>query len=83
MEVSQPAQMRELHSENAKLKRLYAELVLVPHAFQDAVAKNALAPVSEDRTRFAYALGTLGVPTHGLSRDEALALDARLSPADN
>ena len=39
MEVSQLAQMRELQAENAKLKKMYAELALVHHAFQDAVAK--------------------------------------------
>lgn len=39
MEVSQLAQMRELRAENAKLKNMYAELALVHHAFQDAVAK--------------------------------------------
>jgi putative transposase len=39
MEVSQLAQLRELQVENAKLKKMYAELALVHHAFQDAVAK--------------------------------------------
>jgi putative transposase len=39
MEVPQLAKMRELQAENAKLKKLYAELALVHHAFQDAVAK--------------------------------------------
>lgn len=39
MEISQLAQMRELQAENAKLKKMYAELALVHHAFQDAVAK--------------------------------------------
>jgi putative transposase len=39
MEVPQLAKMRELQAENAKLKKMYAELALVHHAFQDAVAK--------------------------------------------
>lgn len=39
MDVPQLAQLRELQSENAKLKKMYAELALVHHAFQDAVAK--------------------------------------------
>ena len=39
MEVSQLAHMRELQVENAKLKKMYAELALVHHAFQEAVAK--------------------------------------------
>ena len=39
MEVSQLAKMRELQTENARLKKMYADLALVHHAFQDAVAK--------------------------------------------
>jgi putative transposase len=39
MEVPQLAKMRELEQENARLKKMYAELALVHHAFQDAVAK--------------------------------------------
>ena len=39
MEVSQIAQLRELQAENARLKKMYADLALVHHAFQDAVAK--------------------------------------------
>lgn len=39
MDVPQLAQLRELQSENAKLKKMYAELALLHHAFQDAVAK--------------------------------------------
>jgi putative transposase len=39
MEVSQLKQLKELQSENAKLKRMYAELALVHNALQDVVAK--------------------------------------------
>lgn len=39
MEVSQLARMKELEAENARLKKMYADLALVHHAFQDAVAK--------------------------------------------
>lgn len=39
MEVPQLAKMRELEQENARLKKMYAELALVHNAFQDAVAK--------------------------------------------
>jgi putative transposase len=39
MGVSQLAQLRELQAENARLKKMYAELALVHTAFQDAVAK--------------------------------------------
>ena len=39
MDVPQLAKMRELEKENARLKKMYAELSLVHNAFQDAVAK--------------------------------------------
>jgi putative transposase len=39
MDVPQLAKMRELEQENARLKKMYAELALVHNAFQDAVAK--------------------------------------------
>lgn len=39
MDVPQLAKMRELEKENARLKKMYAELALVHNAFQDAVAK--------------------------------------------
>ena len=39
MDVSQLKQLKELQAENAKLKKMYAELALVHHALQDVVAK--------------------------------------------
>ena len=39
MDVPQLSKMRELEQENARLKKMYAELALVHNAFQDAVAK--------------------------------------------
>ena len=39
MDASQLKQLKELQSENAKLKRMYAELALVHNALQDVVAK--------------------------------------------
>lgn len=39
MDVPQLAKMRELEKENARLKKMYAELALVHNAFQDAIAK--------------------------------------------
>ena len=39
MEVSQLRRLKELEGENAKLKKMYAELALVHHALQDVVAK--------------------------------------------
>lgn len=39
MDASQLKQLKELQSENAKLKKMYAELALVHHALQDVVAK--------------------------------------------
>jgi len=39
MDVPQLAKMRELEKENARLKKIYAELALVHNAFQDAIAK--------------------------------------------
>lgn len=39
MDASQLKQLKELQAENAKLKRMYAELALVHHALQDVVAK--------------------------------------------
>lgn len=37
MTVSHLAQLRELQAENAKLKRMYAELALMHHALKDVV----------------------------------------------
>jgi putative transposase len=39
MEVSQLRRLKELESENARLKRMYADLSLTHHALQDAVQK--------------------------------------------
>lgn len=39
MDVPQLAKMRELEKENARLRKIYAELALVHNAFQDAIAK--------------------------------------------
>jgi putative transposase len=39
MEVSQLGRLKELEGENARLKKMYAELSLVHHALQDAVER--------------------------------------------
>lgn len=39
MDASQLRRLKELEAENARLKRMYAELSLTHHAFQDAVQK--------------------------------------------
>jgi putative transposase len=39
MDASQLRRLKELESENARLKRMYAELSLTHHALQDAVQK--------------------------------------------
>lgn len=39
MDVSQLRRLRELETENSRLKRMYAELSLTHHALQDAVEK--------------------------------------------
>jgi putative transposase len=39
MEVSDVKRMKELETENARLKKMYAELSLLHEAFKDAVAK--------------------------------------------
>lgn len=39
MDASQLKQLRELQTENARLKKMYAELALVHNALQDVVAK--------------------------------------------
>jgi putative transposase len=39
LEVSQLSELRDLKSENARLKKMYADLALVHYALQDAVAK--------------------------------------------
>jgi putative transposase len=39
MEASELKRMRELEEENARLKKMYAELSLLHHAFKDAVEK--------------------------------------------
>jgi putative transposase len=39
MEVRDVKRMKELEEENARLKKMYADLSLVHHAFKDAVEK--------------------------------------------
>ena len=39
MDASQLRRLKELEAENARLKRMYAELSLTHHALQDAVEK--------------------------------------------
>jgi putative transposase len=39
LDVSQLRRLKELEGENAKLKKMYAELALTHHALQDAVEK--------------------------------------------
>ena len=39
MGVSELTRMKELEAENARLKRMYADLSLVHHALKDAVEK--------------------------------------------
>jgi putative transposase len=39
LSVSELARIKELEAENARLKRMYAELSLVHHALKDAVEK--------------------------------------------
>ena len=39
MDASQLRRLKELESENARLKKMYAELSLTHHALQDAVQK--------------------------------------------
>lgn len=39
MEVSQLRQLRDLQAENARLKKMYADLALVHHALQDVVSR--------------------------------------------
>jgi putative transposase len=39
MEVSQLRQLRDLQAENARLKKMYADLALVHHAPQDVVSR--------------------------------------------
>lgn len=40
MDVSQLRRLKELEGENAKLKKMHAELALVHHALQGVMAKN-------------------------------------------
>lgn len=40
LQVSELKRLKELEEENAKLKKMYANLSLVHEAFKDAVAKN-------------------------------------------
>jgi putative transposase len=42
LDVSQLRRLKELESENARLKKMYAELSLNHEAFKDAVEKNGL-----------------------------------------
>lgn len=39
MEVSQLKQLRDLQAENARLKKMYAELAMVHNALQDVVSR--------------------------------------------
>ncbi|AKD02030.1 transposase [Pontibacter korlensis] len=43
MEVKELKRMKELEEENARLKKMFAELSLVHHALKDAVEKKVLS----------------------------------------
>lgn len=43
MNVSELTRLKELEAENARFKRIYADLSLVHHALKDAVEKKAHA----------------------------------------
>ena len=43
MDVSQLRRLKELETENGRLKRMYADLSLTHHALQDAVQKSSEA----------------------------------------
>jgi len=47
MDASQLRQLRVLQAENAKLKKMYAELAVVHNVLQDVVAKKTVAPVKK------------------------------------
>jgi putative transposase len=40
LEVKELKRLKELAAENARFKRMYANLSLVPEAYKDAIAKN-------------------------------------------
>jgi len=46
LDVSQLLRLKELESENARLKKMFAELSLAHHALQDTIEKKAVAPAA-------------------------------------
>lgn len=51
MTVSHLSQLRLLQEENAKLKRMYADLALMYHALKDVVARASGFPVASTPER--------------------------------
>lgn len=43
MDASQLKRLKELEEENSRLKKMYADLSLIHHAFKDAVEKSSKA----------------------------------------
>ena len=53
LSVSESKRMREFEAENAKLKRMYADLALENHALKELIEKKALRPPAK-RTAVTY-----------------------------
>jgi putative transposase len=79
MDVSQLRRLKELEGENAKLKKMYAELALVHHALQDVVAKNS-SPGTQSGVGAGHASQARGEWSASLSRAGALPVIAALPP---
>ena len=58
MEASDLRRVRELEAENAKLKRMYADLALENTAMRDAMAKKAMTPAVNARWRVIWSNST-------------------------
>ncbi|WP_096461605.1 IS3 family transposase [Sulfurifustis variabilis] len=73
LDVAELKRMKELETENARLKRMFAELSLENHALKDLIPKKALSP-AERRESAAYLVGQHGLAVRractavGLSR---------------
>jgi hypothetical protein len=81
MDVSQLRRLKELESENAKLKKMYAELALVHDALQDVVAKKLhSSPGTQSGVGTGHASQTRREWSASLSRAGALPVAAALPP---
>ena len=58
LEISDVKRLKELETENAKLKKMYAEMALENHALKDVIAKKLYPPMPNKKLHFMWCKST-------------------------